>query len=68
MLWLFCVLTNYEIESQRKRHYAGDAKILAAVEKIITEEFSFVLGIDRSKVIPYILGRMKDLQPRNFGV
>lgn len=56
ILWLYKVLTLYktDTESSRKRLYASDARILAAAEKIITEEFSFILGIDRGEVLPYI--------------
>lgn len=69
LLWLHCVLTNYkrEIEGQRRKLYANDAKVLAAAEKIIAEEFSFVLGIDRSEVMSYISDRMENLQTRKCG-
>jgi len=48
-----------ELEEKKKKLYAGDAKILAAAEKAIIEEFSFVLGIKRDEVIPYIKDRLK---------
>lgn len=47
-------LHKTELERKQKKMYASDGKILALAEKIITEEFSFVLKIDRSDVIDYI--------------
>jgi RNA polymerase-interacting CarD/CdnL/TRCF family regulator len=60
ILWLWKVLSLYktDTENSRRRIYASDARILAAAEKIITEEFSFALGIDRSEVLPYIGGKL----------
>lgn len=46
------------IESGRKKLYASDAKILAAAERIITDEFSFVLAIPKSEVLGYISARL----------
>jgi CarD family transcriptional regulator len=63
LLWLLCVLTNYknEIEGQRRKLYASDARILAAAEKMVSEEFAFVLGIDRSEVMSCVFDRMGKL-------
>jgi len=57
ILWLVKVLSlkRIEMQQQKKTLFAGDAKLLAIAEKLITEEFAFVLGIDRSKVIDYII-------------
>lgn len=43
-----------EIEGSRKKLYASDARLLAASEKILTDEFSFILGIDKSDVTTYL--------------
>ena len=60
ILWIIKALSIYRNElAQSKKHLcAGDERVLAAAEKAITDEFSFVLGIDRSAVIPYIVGRL----------
>ena len=61
LLRLFKVLTlkRREYAESHKKLYAGDIRILSAVEKIITEEFSFVLGIEKSEVIPYIISKIE---------
>ncbi len=48
-----------EVESQRKKFYVSDERILNAATKAVTEEFSFVLGIEPADVVPYILERVK---------
>ncbi len=48
-----------EVEAQKKKFYVSDERILTAAEKFITEEFSFVLGIAPTDVVPYILERLK---------
>lgn len=62
ILWLIKVITEEkrQRESQKKKLYAADAKILATAEKIITEEFAFALGISKNEVIPYITDRIKN--------
>lgn len=39
----------------KKRMYICDEKALATIEKLIVEEFSYVLNIDKLDVIPYIV-------------
>ena len=43
-----------ECESKRKKMYASDSKILNIAEKMIRDEFAFVLGIEREEVFDYI--------------
>ncbi|MBE6587506.1 MAG: hypothetical protein E7647_03725 [Ruminococcaceae bacterium] len=60
ILWVIKVLSIYkkELEEKKRKLYASDAKILSTAEKAITEEFSFVLGIKREEVLPYILEKI----------
>jgi len=51
-------LKKLELEGVKKKFYASDERVLAAVGKIITDEFSFVLKIDSTEVIPYIKRRL----------
>lgn len=51
-------LYKKKLENDKRKLYASDAKLLSSAEKIITEEFSFVLGIGREEVIPYILNKI----------
>ena len=48
-------LNKRETESKKKKFHVADSRYLSIVEKIITEDFSFVLGIDKSEVISYII-------------
>lgn len=59
LLWLIKTLSHHkeEIAKQKKRLYAADERVLSSATKLITEEFSFVLGIAEDDVIPYIKGR-----------
>ena len=63
MLRLFKLLTlkRREYADTHKKLHMGDLRILSAVEKIITEEFSFVLGIDKSEVVPYIVNKIENI-------
>ncbi len=45
-----------ECETKRKKMYASDSKILTLAEKMIRDEFAFVLGIKREEVFDYIKG------------
>lgn len=56
ILWLVKVLLLHkkEVEKQKKKFYSSDERVLMMAEKMITEEFAFVLGMDRDDVIPYI--------------
>ena len=60
ILWVIKVLSLYkkELEENKRKLYASDARLLTTAEKIITEEFSFVLGIKREEVLPYILSKI----------
>lgn len=57
VLWLVKILHLHKIETCKsgKKFRACDEKILAAAERRITEEFAFVLGLERDGVIPYIV-------------
>ncbi|MGI6167781.1 MAG: CarD family transcriptional regulator [Eubacteriales bacterium] len=69
LLWLLSVLTEHknEIEGQRRRLYASDARILAAAEKIVAEEFSFALGVGQDEAMTYISERMEDIRTEGCG-
>lgn len=43
-----------ELEAMNKQINTNDSRILSKSEKMITEEFSYVLGISRDKIIQYI--------------
>lgn len=60
VLWLFKSLSLYKkkLKDENRKFYDSDNKMLNAAEKIITEEFAFVLGIGRDEVIPYIMQRL----------
>jgi len=60
ILWLVKVLSERKrTEGEKnKRLCANEERILATAEKIITEEFSFSLGLKKEEVIPYILHRI----------
>ncbi|MGI6744596.1 MAG: hypothetical protein BWY46_01536 [Firmicutes bacterium ADurb.Bin300] len=47
-----------EVESEKKKLYMGDLRILERARKMITEEFSFVLGLEKSEVEPYVSVRL----------
>ncbi len=61
ILWLVKVLSLHkiEVEKNKKSFYASDKKILSAAERVITEEFAFVLGISPEEVIPYIVNKLE---------
>lgn len=65
ILWLYNVLSDHKAETEKNRRklYASDARILAAAEKIITDEFSFVLGIEKNEVLPYINEKIEKNTP-----
>lgn len=64
ILWLFKTLTLYrtELERNKRKLYASDAKILAAAERAITDEFSFVLDIPAGEVVPYIVSKIDNAE------
>jgi len=51
-------LHKKEAESQRRKLYVSDERVLHSAEKMITEEFSYVLDIPRAQVLTYILNRL----------
>ncbi len=48
-----------EVEGEKKKLYTGDLKIFERARKMITEEFSFVLGLKKNDVEPYIFKRLE---------
>ena len=57
ILYVYKVLVNKkrDAESIKKRLYLCDERTLTTAEKLITQEFSYALGIDKEEVIPYII-------------
>lgn len=57
ILWMAknLALRKRETESQKKKFHVADTRYLSLAEKIITEDFAFVLEIDKSEVISYII-------------
>lgn len=51
-------LRKEEFAKLKRKFYSSDERVLAEVTKIITDEFSFVLKIEPSEVIPYIKKRV----------
>ena len=56
ILWLIKVLSQYkkQLEDNKKNFYASDKRVLTAAEKVITEEFAFVLEIEPEEVMEYV--------------
>lgn len=52
-------LRKKDAEARRSKLYVSDEKVLHSVEKMITEEFSYVLGIPRGEVMSYIADRLE---------
>ena len=48
-----------EMENQRKHFHVTDERFLKEAEKLLHEEFSFVLGIPKNDVCDYIRERIK---------
>lgn len=48
-------LLKKETEAHKKKFYASDERVLTLAGKIVTDEMSFVLGIEAKEVVPYIL-------------
>jgi len=46
------------LEQTKRKLHAADERMLGAAEKLIKEEFAFVLKIDEDSVIPYILDKV----------
>ena len=51
-------LLKKELEAQKRKFYATDERLLANAGKVILEEFSFVLQIEQSEVVTYIIDRV----------
>jgi CarD family transcriptional regulator len=47
-----------ELIENNKKLSASDLKILSSAQKMITEEFSFVLGIDKDEVNEYLVNKL----------
>ena len=47
-----------ELLENNKKLSANDLKILSSAQKMITEEFAFVLGIEKDKVEEYIVNKL----------
>lgn len=60
ILWMLNILKErrQELEAEGKKLYVGDTRIFETAEKMITEEFAFVLGIKKDEVESYILERL----------
>lgn len=61
ILWLVKTLSleKQALRKKEKRMLDSDKKVLEAAERLITDEFAFVLGIGKNEVVPYILGQVK---------
>ncbi len=61
ILWLLKMLSvkKKEEAARNKKLCANEERILTAAEKIITEEFSFALGLPKEDVVPYILRQIE---------
>jgi len=58
-LYLLITYKEKEMIENKKKLWAKDARILSIAEKMITDEFSYVLNIEKSEVIEYIASRIK---------
>ena len=47
-----------ELENNKKKMYASDLRLLSSAMKFVSEEFSFVLGIEKDSVESYIAERI----------
>lgn len=59
IIWLIKALKEQkkQVESEGKKLCAGDSRVLETARKIISEEFAFVLGLEKNEVEPYIADR-----------
>lgn len=57
ILWLVKILNLHKIEMREsgRKFRSCDEKVLTHAERVITEEFAFVLGLRRESVIPRIV-------------
>ncbi len=60
---MLLIRTLYNVEQERrkegKRLHLADERFLAEAERLLYDEFSAVLGIDPSEVVPFIIERME---------
>ena len=60
--WIKIIKALYQQKGTRKQASKAmnsiDSRIMTAAEKLLHEEFAFVLGIEPSAVLPYILERI----------
>ncbi len=49
-----------KLEKSRKKMYASDLKMLSLTERMIKDEFAFVLKIQRDEVMDYINGHLSE--------
>ena len=55
-----CLYTHrIELRNSGKKFHAADEKLLVAAEKLVSEEFAYVLGIDIDQVPDYIAGKIE---------
>lgn len=47
-------LRQQELAQKRKKLHIADEKILKEAERVLYEEFAYVLGIDQKEVLPFI--------------
>ncbi len=61
VLWLVKVLGKHKEDTikEGRKFYSSDERILQAAERIIIEEFAFVLHMDKEEVISYIIEKCK---------
>lgn len=61
ILWLVKILSLHKIKvkEQNKKFHACDERLLAMAEKVITDEFAFVLDIKKKDVISYIVSYLR---------
>jgi len=64
ILWIVKVLSLHKIdvEKSNRKFYVSDERILAKAEKLIIDEFAYILGVEKSQVIPYIISHIKQKQ------
>ena len=51
-------LRQQELAGKRKKLHIADEKILKETERVLYEEFAYVLGIGQDEVLPFILQKL----------
>ncbi len=64
ILWIVKVLSLHKIdvEKSNRKFYVSDERILAKAERLIIDEFAYILGMEKCQVIPYIMSHIKQKQ------